>query len=674
MLPLPPALQEALDSGALILTPTALSAASLRAAHDALQRAAGHNAWQPANVLSWQQWLGGLWPGLILYGHETRLLLNPVQEESLWRDIVRASLDAANLASASGYATLAQSAFDLAASYGITSQLTRAARTEDTAQFARWADEFTRTCGRHGYLPATRLPDALGEHLTRGTFTPPAEIHLAGFLDRTPADDALQDALRRAGTRIVEHPQAPGTPVTRHVLHSGTEIQEVRAAARWLRDFLDRHIAEHPGSELPAVHIVLANPSFDRGTLDSAFREALAPELDSIEADPGSAPWEHAAGRPLASEPLISTLVLLLRGVVRPLLPNEVTALLLSPFLGPRRDHDAAAQFDAYSLRDRPPLRPERTFRDLHRAAQNSPFGETILGWLNPLLAVLHEAADLNSPRSHAAWTTFVRDLASAVNWPGTQPPAPTELAALTAWEHLLDRVATLDFTGRRVPFGEALAALEHQLSSATVAPLTQAPIRILTANEAAATGADVLLLLQATDAHWPPAARPHPLLPWHLQASAAMPGAHPARDLAHLQRLTEALLGSTPHVLVSYAAESDGASQRLAPALERLVDGEAWKQLQAADLLPPLSPEVVLEQFVDDSPLPPLPSPRVPGGATVLQLQAACGFRAFAEIRLQSTEPRVSDLGIDAGRAGSLLHGALEAFWGKVRSRSTLR
>lgn len=672
----------ALDRGALVLAPTALAAGSLRAGFDRRSRSAGRAVWEPANLLSWQQWLGSLWTSLVLSGHETRLLLNTAQEELLWRDLITPSLDAANQASSPGFATLARSAFALAAGYNVTARLASAAGTEDTEQFARWAAEFTRTCGRHGYLPAARLSAALLEHLQRQALTPPPELHLAHFLDLPPADAALLDGLRRAGVHIVEHAAEAAAPVSRLTLRAASETEELRAAAHWLRGFLDRRRQSTGADPLPAVHVVLADPHADRAALESVFREVLAPELHLITADLSSAPWEFAAGRPLAVQPVIATLLRLLRGLLGPLPVDDVTALLLSPHLGPDHDRDEAAQFDASALRERPPLRPEMTLRELHQLAQRSAFGQGSLGWLTPLLAVLREAVprraagEPSTQRPYAAWASFFRELAAAAGWPGSRAPSPAEFAATEAYEHLLDSVAALDFTGRRVPLAEALAALEHQLGTATLTLPAQAPLRILSAAEAAAIPADAVVLLQATDAHWPPAARPHPLLPWSLQAAAGMPGADPGRDAARTQQLTDALFAATPHVLVTYAAEANEAPQRLAPALAQLASAPAaveWPELPATHLLPPPAPPVTPEHIVDSVPLPPLPSPQVPGGARVLQLQAACGFRAFAEIRLRSTEPRTSELGIDAGRAGNLLHGALDHFWQRVGSQPAL-
>jgi len=61
-------------------------------------------------------------------------------------------------------------------------------------------------------------------------------------------------------------------------------------------------------------------------------------------------------------------------------------------------------------------------------------------------------------------------------------------------------------------------------------------------------------------------------------------------------------------------------------------------------------------------------------GGATVLQSQAACGFRAFAEHRLGSTELESVELGMDALESGIVGHAVMEIFWGQVKTQDELR
>jgi hypothetical protein len=85
------------------------------------------------------------------------------------------------------------------------------------------------------------------------------------------------------------------------------------------------------------------------------------------------------------------------------------------------------------------------------------------------------------------------------------------------------------------------------------------------------------------------------------------------------------------------------------------------------------LSAPVTEELFDDAAPLPPPPSSRVSGGARVLQLQAACGFQAFAELRLRASALDDAALGLDARARGSLVHHALELFWNHVGSQEAL-
>jgi RecB family exonuclease len=61
-------------------------------------------------------------------------------------------------------------------------------------------------------------------------------------------------------------------------------------------------------------------------------------------------------------------------------------------------------------------------------------------------------------------------------------------------------------------------------------------------------------------------------------------------------------------------------------------------------------------------------------GGAGVLQLQAACGFRAFAEYRLRATELESVTPGMDARESGTVVHEVLKRFWDAVQTRDALR
>ena len=82
----------------------------------------------------------------------------------------------------------------------------------------------------------------------------------------------------------------------------------------------------------------------------------------------------------------------------------------------------------------------------------------------------------------------------------------------------------------------------------------------------------------------------------------------------------------------------------------------------------------VELEAFADDEPIPPPPDRVLHGGASILQSQAACGFRAFAEKRLFSSALDTVSLGLDPRERGSLVHAVLERFWAEVETQAALK
>ena len=640
---------DALTRGSLTILPSATAARSLRQLYDTAQRAHNRNAWEPAPILSWSQFLDQLWSEAIVSGIETRLLLNEAQEHSLWVDTV--STNEATLTSADSLADLAHQAWTLANAYNATPRLRATANTHDTITFATWADAFTRACDRNRYLSRAALESALAQHITTRTLAAPPTLTLTGFTNLTPAQTTLIEALRNAGTTITERtleaPQSSGT-----ILAAPSEQAELRSAAYWIRTFLQ----QHPASR---IAVLLPDPD-DAPALEATFRDILAPELQSITADLSSTPWEFPAGTPLSSLPLIATALDLAQWAQSPLELGKVSALLLSPYLGVPADRDNTAQFDAQILRRTHLLRPEIDLPSLARLAQTSPLAPT---WLKPLHQFLTRFPTLDAPRTFADWAEFLRSLIASTGFPGTRTLTSLEYHATQAWDSLLDQLSTLDFHGRRVPYTTFLHALTRQANAAAFTPPpTNARIQVLSPSATTGLTFDALILTRATDANYPAAERTNPLLSFALQASLSMPGTTQPQDITPLLNLA-------PDILVTYTPQTSDAAQRLAPALANL----HWPEI-----VPPESdaPHHPLKKTVtpDSEPLPSLPTTEVEGGARVLKLQAACGFLAFSELRLHSTELDTQLPGFDALESGNFLHRALQAFWKEVRTQQNLR
>jgi ATP-dependent helicase/nuclease subunit B len=674
-----PELLDALDSDARLLLPNARAARALRSAFDARQRLSGLSAWEPPQVLSWSQWTNSLWSELIVGGVESRLLLNTAQEHSLWREIIAEDATNTSFGSADSLAELARSAWQLAAGYNATHRLRGFATTHDSRIFVEWAEAFSKRCAARGYLSAALLDSALLQHVQAGVHTAPDSLELVGFGEIRPSQEVLLAALRERGTEVIERGLEARAEDRRLRASVGAvnEREELLLAARWIRGFLEETQVEERGAR---VAVLLPNLSEERAEVEEVLRETLAPELQSIGSDLSSTPWEFSGGVPLSSLAMIVDALALARWAEGPLPLARVSSLLLSPYVGrsgvSNEDLDASARFDASRLRRMLLLRSEIEISGVLELTNGDAqtFDErTLFAWLHNVQEFLQRIKDKNRPRSFAEWMEFVRGLMQAANWLGNRALTASEFEAASAWESTLDMVSTLDFSGRRVAFADALQALELQAQTTIFAPpSTDALVQVMNVAEAEGSIFDAVVFLRATDANWPATERVNPLLPWALQRSVKMPGSDPVLTAARCRAFTDDLLTRSGDVLFTYATEDGSGKLRPSPLLAAM----GIEHLDAEKLIPPARPveTVAVENDVDESALPALPSSEVAGGAAVLKLQAACGFLAFAELRLRATEPKRGSMGLDAGESGSLLHRALQNFWKKVETQEALK
>ena len=660
--------QELLAYGSLVVVPSDAGAQQLRHRHDQQQRATGKAVWSPANVFSWEQWLRSLWAQTLTDGVEDRLLLNAAQEHRLWSQIVQ-SRGSETLTSPDALAELAQAAWRLSESYGATSRLRQAATTHDARIFAEWATAFAKTCDAQGFISRAGLEAALQARISKRELQTTQTVTVAGFGNWTPAQRALLNALQNSGATVSEVSQVAtaGTSADSFVLEADSEEAELYAVARWTRSFLEQHPANAP------AHIAVLVPDLDaiQPSMDSIFRNVLAPELQDIGAAEAVAPYEFSSSEPLSAKPMIAAALDIARLSQAPLSLQSASALLLSPYIAPGAALEQRAQFDACKLQAAQRLRPEISLRSLARDAARSEYAAA-LTWINSLARFVESSEASDAPRSFGQGTEFIRRLLRAADWSSGVKPTAHEAAVERAWEHALDSVATLDFQGERVPFHDVLTALERQLANTHLASTQRAPVQVLSPADAVGMTFDRVIFARATDAKWPKLPSSNPLVAWSLQSALRMPGTDRAADLQKARSDFAALRDRTSSAVFSYSCSSATGPQRPSALVAELQLPVRLPSDLGID--PPAPLLVVPERFEDDAPLPPLTSEHVHGGAAVLQHQAACGFRAFAEIRLRSASPEVRDLGHDARDRGNVLHDVMQRFWKEVKTQRALR
>jgi probable DNA repair protein len=679
---LPLQIQQALVRGWTVLTANQRAARSLRHAFDLHQRALGNASWEPPTILAWDACLGTLWHRLLLEGRASELLLNSTQEHTLWHATIAADLATSSLRPIDALAQTAADAWLLLHAYCGRPRLNRYPGNADTRTFERWVAEFERRCTRARYLTQAQLPETLRAAFAEGHFGPVAPlvgILLVGFDRKTLAQTALLEAASAAGVSIEEIP--PHQPVAGIALvPAPDEHQELIACARWLR----AHLIEHPQASVAVIHPAIESA---RPRIDRVFRQLLAPELNDAAALAGSAPWEFSLGIPLARAPMVATALDILRWVLGPLPLDHITGLLLSPHFAAddadgksenSNENDerlARAEFDAFVLCDQHLLRPEFSVNDLYALVSDSKWTGSlhVLGRHLHGLRTLLKGMPLSANRSHADWASAIHDLLEASGWAPAGRDTSIEFQTRRKWESALDELATLDFDGQPVSFKSALSALERIATGTLFAPESRrAPIQIMGPLESAGSAFDAVWFLCAGDLSWPATSTPNPLLPWRLQRELAMPGADPLLDTAYARGITRRIAASAPIILFSYAKETSDAQQRVSPVLSGLDVAER----DAATIAPAEQPPQIVRliDIPDAVPIPPSGDHIFKGGAAILQAQAACGFKAFAERRLFSTSVDSISLGLDPMERGSLVHDVLEKFWAEVQSQAALK
>jgi ATP-dependent helicase/nuclease subunit B len=666
---LPVKIAEALERGAIVVTGNQRAARSLRRGFDQRNKERGLASWAPPSVMAWDAWMAALWQGLLIEGHAAKMLLNRTQEHVVWRTILEADEELASLRTVDSLAEMVADAWRLVCRYEGQRRLRGSDGSADTRAFQRWARTFERLCQAEGFLAQAQLEEALRGGVDKGFVELPAGgVVLVGFDAMTPAQMKLVEALRSAGVEVEE--LRPAVSAARQILvEAADEPEELRVAVRWLREFLE----EQPGAK---VAVIVPGLETQRREIDRVFREVLAPELEDIRTTNEVGPYEFSLGVALAETPMVATALDLLRWVAAALPLERVSGLLLSRYFAVMsEERGARAEFDAFELRKARMLRPEISLEGLYAAVSGSKRKgklSRLLGALRAMRVVANRLQGMTA-RTHAEWAEGMRELLEAAAWGSGAAETSVEFQTRRKWESALDELATLDFDGVQVEFAQALEAVERISRQTTFAPESRdAPVQVMGPLEAAGGTFDAVWFLRAGDLSWPAVAAVSPLLPWAMQRELGMPGVDAARDEEQARRITERVAASAGTVVFSYAKESAEGRQRASQVLEVLM----LEETTAAELLGPESPRAIidLEEAADDVTVAALSDRVIRGGATVLQLQAACGFRAFAEHRLGSTELESVELGMDALESGIVVHSVMENFWGQVKTQDKLR
>ena len=629
-----------LRGGGLVVAASERAARAVALVYHRARRAEGLIAWPAPNVLDWQSFDRVEWEKR---GGD-RMAMSPMQEQSLWVEIVKAEGRGTALLEGPRYqaSALAMDAHRLLCAYAprFLSRIVRSTWQQDAGTFSNWLQAFEDACGSSDLISEARLPLELLQMLETDALVR-EPILLAGFDRILPAQ---QNILQAWGAWQL----APrGESAAQIQFHEAADTAaELAACALWCKRQLSFN---------PRAHLLVVTQSVQqrRGEMERAFlrhadNESAAPLV------------EFSLGVPLKQVALARGAHLLLHWLTGPIEEHELDWLLSTGQLAANAAEERALTGYMRALRRRGLERTRWPLEVFLSQRAGAALPEAWAARMRQAKLRLEEfARRLQTPLD---WAQLIPYLLQAAGWPGYRPLSSAEYQARRRWLQTLDECASLGFNGRRMSWNDFLSVLDRALGETLFAPESQdVQIQVAGAAQSAGLTADAIWFMGASEEAWPARGSTNPLLPFDVQRDAAMPHATPKLDWDLAKAITERLLSSAPEVHFSYARQDEGVVMRPSRLIAQLAKPPQPMPVQLA--APPV-PEPRTEVFDDLSRIPFAPGDAL-GGSSVLTSQSQCPFKAFASARLGAVGWEPAQAGLNARQRGQLLHAVLHSVWG---------
>ncbi len=640
------------------MVPSRQRAHAVRLAHAAAQLRAGQRVWASPDVLPIEAWLTREVEARARQGAAALpRLLSAAEEWFLWRQCTAEAIPDGELLSRGALADGLQHASRVAFEFGIDCANTFAGAAPETHLLGRvWA-----ACGeRCDALGAASLP-LLAQRLD---CMPASPVHLAGFISPSPRLLGFGAALR-VGPELV-HP--------RGVL-AADEQDELEQIAAWCQRVL--------GQQSDArLLVVLPGAPGARERLATLIRQALNARA-WLQIEPARADREIGGddlvtiegGEPLAQFPIIAHALDTLRLLVgQPSDFNTVSEWLRSPYW--QMPSNVARTHLELWLRTSAAL----DF-DLQRLQRLLPRAPALLaGPLRELGQQLQQAAEALPSQLATAreWSEQFRTALQACHWPGAAALGSREQQTVVRFHELLEEFGQLGGAGsvRRFSPLQAIHWLRELAAHTSFRPGDEdAVVTISPMLADPVVRYDGIWVAGLHAEAFPQPVRPDPFLPLAAQLASGVPSASAAGRLREAHALLAAWRAATDELVLSASGRSGDLELVPSPLLAAWLPEPAHTGERRASgwLAAVLGRDEQLE-FIEDAVGTAWPGAQpLPGGTRSIELQNLCAFRAYAELRLGSSELGVPEPGVAADLRGQLLHLALQKLWQRLRNSREL-
>lgn len=486
----------------------------------------------------------------------------------------------------------------------------------------------------------------------------PPNVCIFSFDDIPPLHIALFEVIKIQSNVVFDGFSLQGEKAASYI-ENRDDSEQLLNMARWA---YNKHDTE------PTARICIVVPELLSKRMDvlHALDEVFEPQVILPNTPRYVSPYNVSAGLPLSTQPIIRTALKLLNSGAMKQPIEEVLSLARSFFLGGSvAEADLRSQFDI-SVRNLG--RKEMSLLDLIGVEFCPPKLSKFIG--NFLTSLSKGGTTMIMPD----WLTrFDTSLAEA-GWPGERSLDSEEFQALKQFKDVLqDLCGTYSFSGA-MDIHQALFYLNTTVNNSVYSPEgLDTPIQVMGLLEAAGQEFDYFYILDMNMGIVPAAASPNPLIPYQLQIDHKMPHADSNRELQFFETVLKRFELTSKAVLYSYCRLRNDAE--LMPSF--FVKGNAEPlehyQSQGINYKNQLLNQIPIKR-VFDSPAPLKSTESVKGGVSIINKQAECPFKNFADNRLKSKAFPVIQSGLPSNIKGDLLHETLAMFWKKHRTQDALK
>ena len=544
------------------------------------------------------------------------------------------------------------------------------AQSEETQQFIGWRKHFSDSCQKNGWADVAEYQKRVIGWLDQGDGTLPSHVVFAGFDTISPHLAQLQAVLVKRGVALSNlELEAIPTSGLRAVKCDDSNA-ECRAAVAWARNILETKPEARIG-------IVVADLEARRATIVPILDEALNPNALAGADDSPPQHYNVSLGVPLTRHEMVRAALALMRLLGRPQgIPlTEFGDLLRMPYWSAdQTEADLRALVDS-KLRERPGQ--TLSLAAALRLARTLGSDSKLLHHLSVLKEIQQKLAKSKAP---SEWAVIFREALGNIGWPGERKHSSTEFQARSAFLEALAGFAELDAFLGAINISAAISELARLCKEKVFQPKTigQPAVQVLGLLEATGAEFDALWVMGMNDQHWPPPARPNPLLSAELQRRHRTPGSSAEVQTEFARSIHARLLHSAPDITFSYAEKEGDRDLRASPLIADLLVRETPPDLTLASEtflhVESEGHEATAFERLDDHRAPPLAEgERVSGGSGLLKAQAICPAWAFYRYRLGAKKLETPTEGFDPSRRGTMVHAMLEKFWKEVKDLASL-